>query len=241
MAQLAKLVANYDKTGTRPYKILASHVAAAHSNKPIKGTRPASEGDVQKFQALVDQERPIHPQAETMRRDESAGFQGSTGTYDRSGLGGDPLRDHLREDREPQYDGSSPESRYRVPGTGMFRPRDQERSGDSMRAVARPSEGPAEQARRRELEGELGNRLGDILSELLYGMTGERFRETAPGEVYERITRVYAGTSFWRIDAPAKTKLVDAILEAERYTRRPESLSASQETPYQRARRLGFI
>ena len=69
MDQVAKHVANYDKTFSRPYSVSPSMVTAPHSPKAIKGTSPANPADAQRLETLVEGIRAKH--ATPLRRSET--------------------------------------------------------------------------------------------------------------------------------------------------------------------------
>ncbi len=69
MEEVARLLANYDKTFSRPYLVSPLAVTVPHTTKPIKGSRAATQEEAKIIEALVEQRRALN-QLSSMKRED---------------------------------------------------------------------------------------------------------------------------------------------------------------------------
>jgi hypothetical protein len=69
MEEVARLLANYDKTFSRPYVVSPSAVTVPHTTKPIKGSRAATQEEAEALGASLEGRR-ASSQLSSMKRDD---------------------------------------------------------------------------------------------------------------------------------------------------------------------------
>jgi hypothetical protein len=79
MEQVAKGLAGYDKTFSRPYTVLPFQVTVPHSSKPIKGAKEATPEDAATLEVLIEQARSSSQLGSMKRKEPEEAWQRNLG------------------------------------------------------------------------------------------------------------------------------------------------------------------